>query len=318
MKITILEPLSVEDSKLKQMAKYITNEGHELEIYNTIAKDDEEAKERVKDTDILIIANSLLSGEVIRTAKNLKMISVAFTGYDHVDLEACRERNILVSNAAGYSTTSVAELAYGLIIGLYRNILPMDKATRDGRTKAGYRYRDLYKKTIGVVGTGAIGKHVANIALAFGCKVVAYDKDENNSLKFSGVKYLDLEELLKVSDIVTVHLPLLESTRKLFGRKEFELMKDDAIFINTARGPIVDNDALADALNENIIGGAGIDVFDIEPPLKGEEKLLKAKNTIVTPHIAFFTEEAMVRRAEITFDNVYSWINKKPKNIVSS
>lgn len=317
MKITILEPLAVEEDKLRQMTKYITEKGHELEIFDSISKDDEEAKSRVKDTDILIIANSPLSGEVIKSAENLKMIAVAFTGYDHVDLDACKEKGILVSNAAGYSTHSVAELAFGFIINLYRNILPMDSKARAGETKVGYRFRDLYGKTIGIVGTGAIGRAVANIGQAFGCNVIAYDKFENDTLLFTGIKYYSLEELLRKSDIVTVHIPLNNETKRLFGKEEFAIMKEDAIFINTARGPIVDNDALADALNNGLIAGAGIDVFDIEPPLNTSEKLLNAKNTIVAPHIGFFTEEAMVKRAEITFDNVYSWLSERPINVIS-
>lgn len=316
MKITILEPLAVDEDKLRSMAAYITDQGHELEIYDDLAENDEQLKDRVGDTDILIIANSPLSGEVIRSAKNLKMIAVAFTGVDHVDLQACKDEDILVSNAAGYSTSSVAELAYGLMIDLYRNILPLDPITREAGTKDGYRQRDIFGKTIGVVGTGEIGSHVANIGLAFGADIVAYNRSENEDLKAKGVEYMELEELLKVSDIVTVHLPLNDSTRRIIAREELELMKEDAILINTARGPIVDNEALADILEEGLISGAGIDVFDIEPPLNRDDKLLSCENAVLTPHIGFATEEAMVRRAEITFDNVDSWLKGKAKNIV--
>lgn len=316
MKITILEPLAVEENILKDMAKYITDKGHELDIYNSIAKDDKEAMDRVRDTDILIVANSPLSGDVIRSAKKLKMIAVAFTGVDHVDLDACRERGVAVSNAAGYSTSSVAELAFGLMIDLYRNILPLDTVTREGGVKTGYRQRDIYEKTLGVVGTGAIGSHVANIGLAFGARVIAYNRSRNKELEARGVEYMELDDLLKESDIVTIHLPLTKGTEKLIGKRELGLMKEDSILINTARGPIVDNDALADALENDVIAGAGIDVFDIEPPLGKDEKLLSAKNSIVTPHIGFATEEAMVRRAEITFDNVDSWMAGEQKNTI--
>ena len=316
MKITILEPLAVEEEKLRQMAEYITKEGHELDIYNSKGKNDEELIERVKDTDILIIANSPLSKDVIRSAKNLKMIAVAFTGVDHVDLDACRERDIIVSNAAGYSTSSVAELAFGMMISIYRNLVPLDEVTRKGGTKDGYRQIDLYEKTLGVVGTGAIGSHVANIGLAFGCKVVAYNRSVNKDLQDKGVEFVSLEELLKMSDIVTIHLPLNDSTKGLIGEKEIALMKKDSILINTARGPIVDNKALAKALKNKEILGAGIDVFDIEPPLNLDEELLDTKNTVLAPHIGFATEEAMVRRAEITFDNVDSFINGSPKNLI--
>lgn len=316
MKITILEPLTVEEEKLRKMAEYITKDGHELDIYNSKGKNDEELIERVKDTDILIIANSPLSGDVIRSAKNLKMIAVAFTGVDHVDLDACRERDIIVSNAAGYSTSSVAELAFGMMISIYRNLVPLDEVTRKGGTKDGYRQIDLYEKTLGVVGTGAIGSHVANIGLAFGCKVIAYNRSVNKELQDKGVEFVSLEELLKMSDIVTIHLPLNDSTKGLIGEKEIALMKENSILINTARGPIVDNKALAKALKNRDILGAGIDVFDIEPPLNLDEELLDTDNTVLAPHIGFATEEAMLRRAEITFDNVDSFIKGSPKNLI--
>lgn len=316
MKITILEPLAVEEEKLRKMAEYITKDGHELDIYNSKGKNDEELIERVKDTDILIIANSPLSGDVIRSAKNLKMIAVAFTGVDHVDLDACRERDIIVSNAAGYSTSSVAELAFGMMISIYRNLVPLDEVTRKGGTKDGYRQIDLYEKTLGVVGTGAIGSHVANIGLAFGCKVIAYNRSVNKELQDKGVEFVSLEELLKMSDIVTIHLPLNDSTKGLIGEKEIALMKENSILINTARGPIVDNKALAKALKNRDILGAGIDVFDIEPPLNLDEELLDTDNTVLAPHIGFATEEAMLRRAEITFDNVDSFIKGSPKNLI--
>lgn len=316
MKITILEPLAVKEEKLREIAKYITDKGHELVIYNEKGKNDEELKERVKDTDILIIANSPLSGDVIRSAKNLKYIAVAFTGVDHVDLDACKEKDIVVSNAAGYSTTSVAELVFGLVVSIYRNILPLDKVVREGGTKAGYRQQDIYEKTIGVVGTGAIGEHVANIALAFGAEVIAYNRSENEDLIKKGVKYMSLDDVLRNSDIVTIHLPQTEETTGIINKEKLELMKEDAILINTARGPIVNSEDLKEALNNGVIRAAGIDVFDMEPPLNKEEPLLNAKNTVLTPHIGFATEEAMVRRAYITFDNVSCFLDGKPKNLV--
>lgn len=316
MKITILEPLAVSEEKLREMSNYITSEGHELEIYDSIGENDDVLKERVADTDILIIANSPLSGDVINSAKKLKMIAVAFTGVDHVDLDVCKENGVIVSNAAGYSTSSVAELAFGLMISLYRNIVPLNTIVREGGTKQGYRQIDLYEKTLGVIGTGAIGEHVANIGLAFGCNVIAYNRTPKESLISKGVEFVPLEDLLKRSDIVTIHLPLNENTKDLIGKDELKLMKDDAILINTARGPIVDNKALAEALDNKEIMGAGIDVFDIEPPLNTDYELLSTNNSVLMPHVGFATEEAMVRRAEITFDNVDSYINGEIKNQV--
>src|SRR5699024_4230517 len=278
--------------------------------------DNEVLKERVKDTDVLIIANSPLEGEVIRAAKNLKMLSVAFTGVDHVDLEACKEKGVLVSNAAGYSTPAVVELAFGLMISIFRNIVPLDKVTRGGGSKDGYGQREIYGKTLGVVGTGDIGSDVAEVGLAFGCDVIAYNRSENKDLKSKGVKYVDIKDLLKESDIVTIHLPLTDETKEFIDKEKLELMKEDAILVNAARGPIIDNKALAETLNEGKIAGAGIDVFDIEPPLDTDNPLLSAKNTVVAPHIGFASEEAMVRRAKIVFENISSWEKDKPQNVI--
>ena len=317
MKITILEPLAVKEDQLKNIFKKLTDSGHKLEIYDTIAKDENEQIERMKDTDILVIANSPLGSKAIKSAENLKMIAVAFTGFDHVDMEACKERNILVSNASGYANTAVAELAVGMALDLYRNIISMDEKTRELKTKVGYKFRELKGKKVGIIGTGAIGSETAKLFHAFGCEILAYSNSEKKEILDLGGKYLSLEDLLKESDIVSLHLPYNKSTERLIGEKEFKLMKNDAIFINCARGQIVDNEALKNALNNDLIGGAGIDVFDKEPPLNEDESLLKAKNILLSPHIGYFTEEAMIKRAKITLENIEGFINNKPINVVS-
>lgn len=317
MKITILEPLAVKEDQLKNIFKKLTDSGHKLEIYDTIAKDENEQIERMKDTDILVIANSPLGSKAIKSAENLKMIAVAFTGFDHVDMEACKERNILVSNASGYANTAVAELAVGMALDLYRNIISMDEKTRELKTKAGYRFRELKGKKVGIIGTGAIGSETAKLFHAFGCEILAYSNSEKKEILDLGGKYLSLEDLLKESDVISLHLPYNKSTERLIGENEFKLMKNDAIFINCARGQIVDNEALKNALNNDLIGGAGIDVFDKEPPLNEDESLLKAKNILLSPHIGYFTEEAMIKRAEITLENIEGFLNDKPINVVS-
>lgn len=297
MKIVILESLSINKEELEKVSKTLIDKGHELVIYEDKV-DNEELKGRVKDADVLVIANMPLEAEVINAAEKLKFIAVAFTGVDHVDLDACREKGIKVSNAAGYSTNSVAELAFGLMISLLRNIVILDDIVREGGTKSGYAQLDLMGRTLGVLGTGEIGSSVAEIGLAFGCNVIAYSRSENVDLINKGVKYLTLEEVLKESDIVTIHMPLTNDTKSLIDKNSLELMKPTAFLINTARGPIVDNNALAQALEEGLIAGAGIDVFDMEPPIPLDYPLLEAPNTILIPHIGFATEEAMVRRTD--------------------
>ena len=316
LKITVLEPLGVTEEEIREIAKPITDEGHELVIYDEQTSDVEVQKERVKDTDVLVIANSPLKGEVIKSADNLKMLSVAFTGVDHVDLQACKEKDVLVCNAAGYSTPAVAELAFGMIISLLRNIVPLDEVTRKGGTMEGYSQREFHGKTLGVVGTGAIGSRVAHIGLAFGSEVIAYNRSESEELKAKGVEYKSLEDVFKESDIISIHLPLTDQTKGIISEDILNLMKEDALLINTARGPIVDNEALAEVLTEGKIAGAGIDVFDMEPPLPNDYSLLHTDSTVLAPHIGFASQEAMVRRADIVFSNISLWKEGKPANVI--
>ena len=219
MKIVVMEPLSVGDAYLKQCFSEITALGHELVCYDEKTTDKEEQKKRAKDADILVIANTPLSGEVIRACEKLRYLAVAFTGVDHVDLEACREKGIAVSNAAGYSTNGVTELVFGLVSSLYRYIPACDKAVRDGGTKAGLQGRELYGKTFGVVGTGAIGRRVAELALAYGCRVIAYNRSVKPELEQKGVSFMELSELMKESDIVSVHVPSNADTKKLISKE---------------------------------------------------------------------------------------------------
>ena len=316
MNITVVEPLGVEKEKLENIAKRLTEKGHKLEIYEEKTTDLEELKKRVKDTNILVIANSPLKGEVINSAKNLEMISVAFTGVDHVDIESAKEKDILVSNSAGYSTPAVVELSFGLMIDVLRNIVPLDKVTRQGGTMKGFRQRELFGKTLGVLGTGDIGEDVAKVALAFGMKVIAFNRSKKEELEKLGVEYIAMDDLFKTSDIVTIHLPLNDETKGIVSEKYIAMMKKDSVLINVARGPIIDNNALAKALNEEQISGAAIDVFDMEPPIPSDYPLLNAKNTVLTPHIAYASDQAMVRRAEIVFKNIEKYLEGNPQNIV--
>lgn len=316
MNIVLLEPLAVKSGVIEELSKKAIELGHTFKAYDSITKDVEELKRRSREADILIIANNPLPGEVIRAAERLKYIAVAFTGVDHVDREACIDKGIKVSNAAGYSTDSVAELAVALIIDALRNVLPCDERVRGGGTKEGLVGTQLKGKTVGIVGTGAIGLRVAELLRPFNCKLLGYSRSERVEGKNLGIEYVSLEELLKSSDIVTLHVPLNEDTKNLINEERLKLMKSSGVLVNLARGPVVDSNALADALNQGRIAKACIDVFETEPPIEENHPLLKAKNTLVTPHIAFATEESMVIRAELTFDNVYSYLEGSIKNQV--
>src|SRR5690625_1505949 len=316
MKIVILESLGISEEEFSKITKPLTDQGHEFVVYDDGKTDDETLKTRVKDAEILVLANMPLSGEVIDAAEKLKYISVAFTGYDHIDLEKCQEKGIQVSNAGGYSTNSVAELTFGLIIALLRSIIPLETVVREQGTKDGYRQTDLKGKTLGVIGTGEIGGTVAKLGLAFGCKVIAYNRSKKQELIDQGVEYKSLDEVLQESDIVTLHTPLTEETKHLIDKEKLSLMKNSAILINTAVGPVVDNDALAEALHNGTIAGAGLDRVDMEPPIPADYPILDAPNTVLMPHIGFATDEAMVRRAEITFNNIVQWEKGEQENIV--
>lgn len=313
MKLVIIEPLGVEQEKLLAMAAEQLPESVEVVYYDTRVTDTETLIERGKDADIIAVSNLPLNADVIDGCKNLKMLSVAFTGVDHIALDACRRNGVLVSNCAGYSTAAVADLVFGLLISLYRNIPACNEVVRREGTKDGLVGFELEGKKFGVVGTGAIGLRVAAIAQAFGCEVLAYSRTKKD---VPGITYTDLNTLLSQCDIVSLHTPLNDSTRGLIGKEQLALMKKNAVLINTARGPVVDSQALAEALNEERIAGACIDVFETEPPVKKDHPLLNAKHVIATPHAAFATKEALVKRAVIVFDNITAWLNNAPQNVM--
>ena len=308
MRIAVMEPLGVEQEKFMQIAREAVGNDVEIVCYDTRTTDVEELGRRGRDADIIAIGNLPFPREVLEKCENVKMLAVAFTGLDHVDLKYCEERGIKVQNCAGYATTAVAELTFGLLLDLCRNIGKCDTAARSSGTKAGLIGFELEGRTMGIVGTGAIGARVAKIADAFGMDVIAYSRTPG---KVADVRYVSLEELLTQSDVVSLHVPLTDETRGMIGAEELALMKETAVLVNTARGPVVDTKALADALNSGRIAGAAIDVFDAEPPLDADEPLINAKNTVVTPHVAFATDESMIKRAEIEFRNIAEFIKDK-------
>ncbi|MCU6800856.1 MULTISPECIES: 2-hydroxyacid dehydrogenase [Alitiscatomonas] len=313
MKLVIIEPLGVNDEKLLSMAKDMLPADLEIVYYNTRVTDTETLIERGHDADIIAVSNLPMNADVINGCKNLKMLSVAFTGVDHIAMDACKANGVLVSNCAGYSTAAVADLVFGMIIALYRNMIPCNDVVRKEGTKDGLVGFELEGKKFGVIGTGAIGLRTAAIANAFGCQVLAYSRTKKD---IPGITYVDMDTLLSSCDIVSLHTPLNSDTRGLIGKEELAKMKPSAILINTSRGPVVDSAALADALNNGRLAGAGIDVFETEPPIAKDHPLLTAKNVIATPHVAFATKEALEKRAVIVFDNVDKWLKGTPQNVM--
>lgn len=315
MKISLIEPLGIPAEAVERFAEPLRAAGHDFTYYDTKTTDADELARRSAGQDIVMIANNPYPDAVVRSADQLKMLAVAFTGIDHVGLDACRERGIMVCNCAGYSDICVAEQVIGMTIGVLRSFIAGDAAVRAQGTSAGLVGGEIAGKTVGIIGCGRIGFMAAKLFQAFGAKVVAYARHERDEVKATGIEYVDLPTLLAESDIVSLHTPNNASTRGLIGKEQIALMKPTAIFINCARGPIVDNVALAEALNEGAIAGAGIDVFDMEPPIPEDYPLLHAKNMLLMPHTAFLTRESMLRRAEIEFANVEAYLAGSPANV---
>lgn len=314
MNIVLLEPLGIPDGILNECAKPLTEAGHSFTAYPKDTDPEIQIK-RAGQADVIMIANMPLSGQVISACKNLKFIDVAFTGVDHVDLEAAKSRGIHVSNAAGYSTQAVAELTICMMLSLLRNVPQVEARCREGKTKDGLVGCELMGKTVGIIGTGAIGTRTAELCSAFGCRVLGYKRRPTGN-EPSFIEFVSLDELLSRSDIVSLHCPLNEDSRHLINKDTISKMKKGAYIINAARGPVVDSHALAEALNTGYLSGAGIDVFETEPPLDPAHPLLNSKNTIVTPHVAFASAESMETRARIVFDNITKWLEGRQTNVI--
>ena len=306
MKIVFLEPLGLKVQQIEEACKRLKKAGHEVVVYPDRNENIDELKRRAEGAEVIVESNIPLRKDFLDACPNLKMLSIAFTGLDHIDMEECQRRGIVVKNAAGYSTEAVAELTIALMIDAYRKVVENDAITRQCQRKGIMPGREIGGKTIGVIGMGNIGKCVAKYATLFGCKVLAWNRTPK---QVEGVTFVDKETLLKESDIVTLHIALNADTRDFITEKDFALMKPDAILINTARGPVVNEQALADALKEGKIAAAATDVYGTEPPLKQDNPLFGAPNLIMLPHIGFATEEAFALRLGIVVSNVEKYLN---------
>ena len=304
MKIVFLEPLGLSVEKIERECEYLRKEGHDVVIYGDRCPD--KNIERAKDADIIIESNMPLRKDFFEACPNVKMLSIAFTGLDHIDLEECERRGIVVNNAAGYSTEAVAEEAICMMIGLYRHVIENDKITRSCKGVPMSPGREIAGKTVGIVGLGAIGQKMARLAQAFGCKVIAWNRTPKD---IEGVTLVDKETLFKEADIITLHIALNNDTRNFVSAKEINLMKKTAVIVNAARGPIVNAHDVAEALKEERIAGAAMDVYDTEHPLAEDNPLLSAPNTMLLPHIGFATEEAFALRLGIVVRNVERYLS---------
>lgn len=312
MKIVLLDGKTLGDD----IDLSIFNSLGEFVKYETTAK--EEVKERIEDADVIITNKVLLNENNLPYAKKLKLICIAATGTNNVNLKYAKENCIAVTNVAGYSTTSVTENTFASLFYLLHNLSYYDNYIKSGQyskspifTHLGMTYYELKGKTYGIIGLGQIGKAVANIAKAFGCNVIYYSTSgKNTDLEY---KRAELDELLKNSHIVSIHAPLNDATNGLLNYKKMSLMRKDSILINMGRGGIVVEEDLARILNEDKIKGAALDVLTSEP-INETNALLKLKNPnkiLITPHIAWASSEARVTLIQEIFKNIQKFFNEE-------
>lgn len=311
---------------------------HKIKIYSNSLT--ESNVSQVSDCQILsVFVYSKVDKSVLNKLPNLKYIVTRSMGFDHIDLSECKKRGIKVSTTPHYGDNSVAEHTFALILNLSRNISKAYiRNLNENHNIEGLKGFDLKGKNIGIIGLGRIGSKVAQIAHGFEMNILVFDRNKDKKLaKSLGLKYVNLENLLKNSDIVTLHVPYCSQNHHLISRKELSLMKPSALLINTSRGPVVDTEALKNALNKNKIAGAGIDVIEGEDLIRDERelihdisklniqkiqqlaldhRLIKNEKVVFTPHIAFYTEEAVNKISEITIENIQSFIKNKPINLV--
>lgn len=292
----------------------------EVAIYDRTSPD--KIVERSQGAEIILTNKALLTEEVIADLPNLKLIVVTATGYNVVDLQAASKRGIAVTNVPAYSTNSVAQFTFALLLELCHHVQAHSDAVHAGEWSSSpdfcfwkHPQIELYGKTLGIVGFGNIGRQVARIACATGMKIVI-DKHASYASDVCEFDQMEMPDLLKSADVVSLHAPLTEETRGMINRETLALMKQSAFLLNTSRGPLVVDADLADALNSGQIAGAGLDVLTVEPPTDGNP-LLTAKNCLITPHIAWATREARSRLMEVLYKNIASFVSGQPTNVVN-
>ena len=281
----------------------------------------EELPERAKDADVILTNKVVLNADTLKALPGLKYVGVLATGYNVVDIDAAHRLGIVVTNIPAYSTESVAQMVFAHILNITQRVGHYAEENRNGRwtNNPDFCYWDfplteLAGKTIGIIGLGHTGMATARIALAFGMNVLAFTSKDSAVLP-AGIRKAPLDHIFSSADIVSLHCPLTESTKELVNAKRLATMKNSAILINTGRGPLVNEQDLADALNSGTICAAGVDVLSSEPPLAGNP-LLTARNCFITPHIAWATKEARTRLNEIAATNLQAFLSGKPVNVV--
>ncbi len=314
MKVVILDAKTLgDDMEFSQFDKF-----GEVSVYQTTS--DLQLEERIREANVIVVNKIKLNKEKLEKAKKLKLICVTATGYDNIDINYCWRNEIAVCNVRGYSTDSVAQLTMSMALSLMTHLNEFDKYVKDGRYTAGGvqnhlrpYFNEMAGKTWGVIGLGNIGKQVARIATALGMEVVA-----NPHKIQEGYNCIDLDELCRVSDIISVHVPLTSETKGMINEKRIAMMKNDVIFINVSRGAVADENALVTAYENGKIGGLGIDVYSSEPMTSDSpyNRILNKKNVILTPHMAWGAYEARKRCIDEIIKNIETFLMGGKRNRV--
>lgn len=306
-------------------AQTLTNDDIDFSIFNKFGNvtiydytEYKQVKERVKDADIILCNKSIMNRPNLKEAKKVKYIGLFATGYNNVDIDYAKERNITVCNAGSYSTDAVAQHVFALILEHYNKVGEYDKFVKTGGWVNSKRFspfrpmKELNGRTIGIIGYGSIGKKVAQVANAFGMNVLAYNRSPRTD---ENVTFVSMDEVLEKSDIVSMHCPLNKDSKKMCNKEFFEKMKKDAYFINTSRGGVVDEEALIEAVQTEKIAGAGLDVVSKEP-MEENSPLLKMDKIFITPHAAWAPVETRIKLVEIVANNIEKWLEGSPINVI--
>ena len=278
---------------------------------------------RAKDAEIIFTNKTLLGEQILNQLPSLKYIGVLVTGYNVVDIKTAKKKKVIVTNVPGYSTASVVQLTFALLLELTLHVQRHSDAVMNGKWAHSadfcfwdYPLIELAGKTLGIIGFGTIGKQVGDVATAFGMNIIVNSRHRTSPSHRQSFKWAEVPELLQQSDVVSIHCALMPETKGLLNKESLKQMKSSAFLLNTSRGPIIVDEDLADALNNDVIAGAGIDVLSVEPPQK-DNLLFKAKNCIITPHIAWATKEARSRLIDFTVNNLSAFVQGNPVNVVN-
>jgi len=318
MKIVILDGYTLNPGDLSWHALQQLGNVH---IYDRTPQN--QVVERAKDAEVVFSNKTPLGEDLLHQLPKLKFIGVLATGYNIINIQVAKQNGVVVSNVPGYGTPSVVQMTFALLLELCQHVQHHSNTVLNGKWSASkdfcywdYPLVELENKTIGIIGFGDIGSKVGDVATAFGMNIIGNSRTQTDQSHRKNFKWASVPELLEQSDVVSIHCPLTPETKGLINKENLQLMKPSAILLNTSRGPVIIDEDLAVALNNEVIAGAGIDVLSTEPPPAGNP-LFTAKNCIITPHIAWATKEARSRLMDITVNNLKAFINGNPVNVVN-